>query len=93
MRTSMLLAALIPTVASAQAPPFEPARCRPEATRAEDRRMATARPRKLGEMPPARPVLAVDRRVDGCAVLLVMDGGRIVEEPVGRPQMRRTFRP
>ena len=51
------------------------------------------RARPLGEMPPARAVLAVDRRVDGCPVLLIREGGRIVEEPVGDLGRRRTFTP
>ena len=51
-----------------------------------------ARPRPLAEMPPARRVLTVYREVDGRPVLLVREGGRIVEEPVGRPEGRRALR-
>jgi hypothetical protein len=52
-----------------------------------------ARARPLGEMPPARAVLSVHRRGAGCPVLLVRERGRIVEEPVGRPEARRVFTP
>ncbi|HEX8389361.1 MAG TPA: hypothetical protein VF636_10110 [Sphingomonas sp.] len=52
-----------------------------------------ARAKPLGEMPPARAVLSVHRRVAGCPVLLVRKRGRIVEEPVGRPDARRVFTP
>ena len=54
---------------------------------------ASARARPLNEMPPAREVLTVLREVDGCRVLLVREDGGIVEEPVGRPDRRRVFRP
>lgn len=79
--------------ASALATAAEPARCRPEADRARAEARQAPRARPLNEMPDARPVLTVYRRVDGCAVLLVKDRGRIFEEPVGRPEQRRVFRP
>ena len=64
-----------------------------EQQKAQSQRQGPARPRPLIEMPAARPVLAVQRRVDGCSVLLVRENGRIIEEPVGAPERRRVFRP
>ena len=87
----MLITATL--LASAAALAAEPARCRPGADRARAETAQPTRARPLNEMPDARPVLTVYRKVDGCAALLVRDRGRIVEEPVGRPEMRRTFRP
>lgn len=54
---------------------------------------APARARPLNEMPPAREVLTVLREADGCPVLLIRKNGRVVEEPVDRPDRRRVFRP
>ena len=51
------------------------------------------RARPLNEMPPAREVLTVLREVNGCPVLLVREGGRVTEEPVGRPDRRHVIRP
>lgn len=94
MRLFVLLLALAPLAAApAQRPVQEPARCRPGADKAQSQRQGPARPRPLIEMPDARPVLAVQRRVDGCSVLLVREGGRIIEEPVGARGRRRVFRP
>lgn len=90
MPVPVLLLALAPV--AAQLP--EPERCvGPGAARAADRQKQPPRARPLNEMPDARPVLTVYHRVDGCNVLLIRDGGRIVEEPVGRPEQRRVFRP
>ena len=94
MRKLVLLLAAVPlTGISAQRPVQEPPRCKPGADRAQARPEGPARPRPLIEMPDARPVLTVYRQVDGCDVLLVKENGRIVEEPIGRPELRRTFRP
>ncbi|PAX09355.1 hypothetical protein [Sphingomonas lenta] len=96
MRAIVLLLALA-SPAVAQMPMTgapEPARCRsPGADRAQVQPKGPARPRPLIEMPDARPVLTVYRQVNGCSVLLVKEGGRIVEEPVGAPERRRVFRP
>lgn len=93
MRSAMLL--LLPLLAAAAAAERrgEPARCGPGADRVGAETRGPARARPLNEMPDARPVLSVYRQVDGCAVLLVRENGRIVEEPVGRPEQRRVFRP
>lgn len=60
---------------------------------AQPNRPEPARPRPLAEMPDARPVLTVYRQVGGRPVLLVREGGRIVEERVDRPELRRVFTP
>lgn len=93
MRKLLLFVALPAVAATAQPTKVEPARCKPGADRAGSREAVIARPRPLNEMPDARPVLTVYRQVDGCGVLLVRENGRIVEEPVARPELRRTFRP
>ena len=64
----------------------------PGADRVAARTAAPARARPLNEMPPARSVLAVYAQVDGCAVLRIRDGTRIVEEPAGIPDRRPVFR-
>jgi hypothetical protein len=68
-------------------------RCVPAPNRVSKPPAASARARPLNEMPPAREVLTVLRESDGCPVLLIRENGRIVEEPVGRPDRRRVFRP
>lgn len=94
MRLIALSLVLLPLAAVAQRPAPAPARCGPEgADKVRTERSGPERVRPLNEMPDARPVLAVRRTVDGCPVLLVRDGARIVEEPVARPEPRRTFRP
>jgi hypothetical protein len=35
-----------------------------------------AEPRKLGDLPPAQPFAAVDRRIDGCAAPMLMSEAR-----------------
>lgn len=89
----MLTAVLLIAAPIVQEPLRESPRCRPAADRARASGNEALRLRPLNEMPDARPVLTVYRQVDGCAVLLVRDKGRIVEEPVGHPELRRTFKP
>lgn len=93
MRTIALLLALTPLVAAAEVPRQEPARCNVATHKAQSEVTQPPRARPLIEMPDARPVLTVYRQVDGCTVLLVREDGRIVEEPVGRPEARRVFKP
>lgn len=93
MRSLVLLLALGSAAAVAQTPGPEPARCKPGADKVQARPEQPPRIQPLEEMPDARPVLTVQREVDGCNVLLVREGGRIIEEPVGRPERRRVFRP
>lgn len=94
MRAPVLLLALCPAAAVAELPRAADAgRCGPAIDRAAAKPEKPARPRPLNEMPDARPVLTVQREVGGCPVLLVREGPRIVEEPVGRPERRRVFRP
>lgn len=90
MQTLALVLAAISAQPSVQA---RPASCAPGPDRAVARPKQPPRARPLNEMPPARTVLAVDHQVDGCRVLLIREGGRITEEPVGRPERRRVFRP
>ena len=80
-------------MASAIATAAEPARCRSKAERARAEPQRTPRTRPLNEMPNARPTLTVHRQMDGCTVLLIKERGHIIEEPVGRPERRRVFRP
>ena len=93
MHKLTLVLALATASASAQAPRTEPARCNAGADKAHSRTTQPPRARPLIEMPDARPVLAVYRQVGDCNVLLVRENGRIIEEPVGRPEARRVFRP
>ena len=89
MTIVLLAAAASPALAR-----VDTAKCAtPGADKAATRPASPPRARPLSEMPPARAVLTVYRQVDGCPVLLVKDGGRIVEEPAGRPELRRVFRP
>lgn len=67
-------------------------RCAPALDRVSRPPVTSARARPLNEMPPAREVLTVLRERDGCPVLVVRESGRIMEEPVGRPDRRRVFR-
>lgn len=91
MRKPLLVMALVAGAATAQTPKVEPARCKPGADRAAAPQ-EPARSRPLIEMPDARPLLTVYRQVNGCSVLLVKEGDRIIEEPVGRPEQRRVLR-
>lgn len=65
----------------------------PDTDRVTARPERALRARPLTEMPPARQVLTVYRRVPGCPVILVRDGDRIVEEPVDKPDRRSVFKP
>ena len=87
----MFVVHLVGLAVIASAPGVAHDRC--AAPRADTKPTPQARARPLNEMPPARQVLTVLRQVDGCHVLLVKDDGRIIEEPVGRPDRRRVFRP
>ena len=93
MHKLTLLLALTTVSASAEAPRTEPTRCTAGAGNTQSRTTQPPRVRPLIEMPDARPVLAVYRQVAGCNVLLVRENGRIIEEPVNRPETRRVFRP
>lgn len=93
MRKLCLLLSLSAATVVAQRPDPESARCNPGADRADVRSSTTSQSRPLGEMPDARRILAVYRQVDGCNVMLVREGPLIIEEPVGRPEQRRIFRP
>lgn len=93
MRFLALVIALSPIAAAAEPVAREHARCKPGADRVQSRPSEPPRVRPLDEMPDARPVLTVYREVNGCNVLLVREGSRIIEEPVGRPERRRVFRP
>lgn len=93
-RIAMLLLLPLVTAASPAERRPEPTRCgKPGADAVRSTPDAPTRVRPLNEMPDARPTLSVWRQVDGCSVLLVRENGRIVEEPVGRPERRRVFRP
>lgn len=91
MRKPILVLALVAGAATAQQREAEPARCKPGADRVAAPK-GPARARPLNEMPDARPVLTVQRQVNGCDVLLIREGSRIIEEPVGRPEQRRVFK-
>ena len=71
--------------------------CNSRLTRTDQSGRVIVRPRKLGELPPGRAILAVDRRVEGCPfnVLPARDehgqhrmewapGGGVSPVPVGR---------
>ncbi len=92
MLTTLLLAPALAATAPASPPAAN--RCAaPGADRVTVRPARPTRARPLNEMPPARGMLTVYRRVDGCPVLLVRDGGLILKEWAGRPDQRRVFRP
>lgn len=87
-----MIAAQLAGLALAASATAEPP-CAPATDRVSRPSAASARARPLNEMPLARQVLTVLREADGCPVLLVRENGRILEEPVGRPDRRRVFRP
>jgi hypothetical protein len=68
MRRLSLLIALVPTFAAAQpAPKTKPLPAKCERPGARDI-VGTTKPglRKLGELPPAKPIYTVVRQIDGC---------------------------
>jgi hypothetical protein len=72
MRYLLLLASLVPAAAIAQKPSTSPTQAKLKLTKCERpgvRRVdggPRAGVRKLGEMPPAKPIYTVLREVDGC---------------------------
>lgn len=93
MRVQMFTLLALTATASSAFARSDARRCASGIDRVAARPAEPARARPLNEMPPARPVLTVLREVDGCAVLLVREGGRVIEEPVYAPERRRIFRP
>jgi hypothetical protein len=70
MRRLSLLIALVPTLAAAQpAPKTKPQSAKCERPGARDI-AGTTKPgfRKLGELPPAKPIYTVVRQIEGCPI-------------------------
>lgn len=90
----MLAVVLSLAALAAPPPPVKPdlAACKPPAAANAQQRGRAERPRRLGELPPARHELAVLRTIDGCAVASVVSfdpatRNRVVTyAPVGRAQ-------